>query len=267
MTIRRAELIPLTITGWLGVYFVWYIWQPGGSEVLLFLTQASFVAFALLASILALKASRMFEPGMAARRVWLFFGAGMTVLTFSESLGIVYGVLGRQPPYPSIVDVSWAIGFIVMLASLVLQYRALGVQISRRRRLLALAAYVGMLLVILGLSLSSILSNPGEVAVMQLLVGGYYLIGGLSVAFIATLSLMFLGQGLVARPWRYLVVSILLFAVGGLAFSYGTWTNTYATGSNFLSAVSDVGYLAGYMMAAAGGYRQVTLRLHAVTEG
>ena len=251
------------IVGLLVVYSVLYIWQPGGSAVLLFLTHASWAAFALLAAILALKASRMFEPGMASRRVWLLFGAGMTVLTFSEALWIIYHVLGQPLTYPSAVDISWGIGFIPILVSLVLQYRALNVQLSPSRKRSILVIYVGVLFITLALSFEYVLSHPGEVAVMQMLVGAYYLIGYLGVAFLATLSLVFLGGGLVARPWVYMVTSILLFAVAGLAFSYGTWTHTYATGSNFLSAVSDASYLAGYMMAAAGGYRQLTLHLPA----
>ncbi len=263
---KRAWLTPTTIVGLLGVYGVLYLWQPDGAEVLLVVTHVLFAACALLASILALKASGIFEPGVASRRVWLAFGAGMTALTISEMLWIVYYVVGQPIPYPSIVDVSWGIGFISVLASLVLQYRALDVQISRRRKLLVLAAYLGVLLVFLGLLIGHILANPGEVAVMQLLISAYYLIGDLGVAFLATLTLVYFGKGLVGRPWRYLLSSILLFAVGGLAFSYGTWTNAYVTGSNFLSGVADVGYLSAYMLAAAGGYIQLTLRLPSVDE-
>jgi hypothetical protein len=261
---KRTWLTPAFIAGLLVMYLALYLWQPGGSEVLLILTHASFAASALLASILTLKASRMFEPGVASRHVWLFFGAGMTVLTISEILWILYYVLSQPISYPSAIDVSWAIGFIPILVSLVLQYRALNVQLSRRRKLLVLAAYLGVLFVMLALLLESILSHPGEVAVIQLLVGAYYLVGSLGVAFIATLSLMFLGGGLVARPWVYMVISILLFAIAGLAFSYGTWTSTFVTGGNFLSAVSDVSYLAGYLLAAAGGYTQLTLHLYSV---
>lgn len=261
---KRAWLTPTTITGLLVVYIALTIWQPGGSVVLLFLTHALWAAFALLAAVLALKASRMFEPGMASRRVWLLFGAGMSVLTFSETLWLIYHAVGQLPPYPSAVDISWGIGFVPVLASLVVQYRALKVQLGRRRKLLILAAYLGVLLTIAALSLGYVLSHPGEVAVMQLLVGAYYLVGDLSVAFIGTMSLVYLGGGLVARPWVYMVISILLFAVAGLAFSYGTWTDTYVTGSNFLSGVVDVAYLAGYLMAATGGYRQLTLHLYPV---
>jgi hypothetical protein len=263
---KRAWLTPTIVSGLLVMYSGLYLWQPGGAEVLLVVTHVLFAVFALLASMLALKASEMFEPGVVSRRVWLFFGAGMTALTLSEVMWIVYYVVGQPLPYPSVVDVSWGIGFIAVLASLVLQYRALGVQISRRRKSLILAAYLGVLFVILAISLGQILSNPGEVAVMQLLVSAYYLIGALGVAFLATLTLVYFGKGLVGRPWHYMLISILLFAVGGLAYSYATWTNSYATGSNFLSGLSDVSYLAAYMLAAAGGYSQLTLRLPAVEE-
>jgi hypothetical protein len=263
---KKDRLISAAIVGVLAVYIAWAVWQPGGSAVLLFVTHVLFAVCAWLAAILALRASRMFEPGVSSRYVWVLFGAGMTALAISESLWIAYHVAGQPIPYPSLVDIVWGIGFVPILASLVLQYRALHVQLSRRQRVLMLAAYLGVLFSVLLLSLEYILSQPGEVVIMQLLIGAYYLIGNLGVAFIAVLSLVYLGGGLVARPWIYLVSSILMFAVGGLAFSYGTWTGTYATGANLLSVVSDVAYLAGYLLAAAGGYSQLTLRLSGVTE-
>lgn len=263
---RKDRFIPATIVGLLAVYIVWTIWQPGGAAVLLDVTHVLFAVCAWLAAILALRASRMFEPGVSSRRVWVLFGAGMTALAISETLWIAYHVAGQPISYPSLVDIVWGIGFLPMLASLVLHYRTLHVQLSRRQRVLMLAAYLGVLFSVLLLSLEYILSHPGEVVIMQLLIGAYYLIGNLGVAFIAVLSLVYLGGGLVARPWVYLVSSTLMFAVGGLAFSYGTWTGTYATGANLLSVVSDVAYLAGYLLAAAGGYSQLTLRLSDVTE-
>jgi hypothetical protein len=259
--LRKIWLTPPSIISLLAAYVALYIWQPGGSEVLLVLTHTAFLIFALLATVLAQRASRLFEPGMTTRRVWLFFSAGMTMLTVSESLWIYYYYSGQPVGYPSPVDVSWAIGFIPVLVSLVLQYRALNVQVSLRRKLMVLAVYLGVLIVTLISLLGYILSNPGNVAVMQLLTIAYYLLGDFGVAYIATLSLLFMGQGLVSRPWQYMVVSILLFAGAGLTFSYGVWTNTYVTGSNLLSGIVDAAYLSGYMLAAAGGYRQITLRL------
>lgn len=263
---KKDRLIPATIMGLLMVYIGLTLWQPGGTTMLLYLTHALFAVCAWLAAILALRASQMFEPGVSSRRVWVLFGAGMTMLAISESLWIVYHVTNQPIPYPSLIDIAWGIGYLPILASLALQYRALHVQLSLRQRLLVLVTYLGVLFVILRLSLEYILSSPGEVAVMQLLIGAYYLVGNLGVAFLAMLPLMFLEGGLIVRPWVYLVLSILMFAIAGLTFSYGVWTDTYATGRNVLSAVSDAGYLAGYLLAAAGGYSQLTLRLPTVDD-
>jgi hypothetical protein len=248
------------------MYGCLYIWQPGGSELLLVLTHFLFAMFALLGAVLAWRASRMFKPGVAARRVWILQSAGLTMLTVSESLWLIFYIVHQPLPYPSVVDVSWGIGFVPILAGLVLQYRALNVRLSRRRQLSILAIYLGVLCAGFISMLAYTLSQPGELAVMQLLVGAYYLVGNLGVVFIATMSLVYLGTGLVARPWIYMVIGILAFSIAGLAFSYGTWTGAYVTGSNALSLVVDVAYLAGYALIAAGGYRQVTLHLQALKD-
>lgn len=258
---KRTWLTSASILALLVVYGVLYAWQPGGPRALLLLTDVLFVTFALLAAILALKASRMFEPGAAARRVWLLLSTGMLMLATAELLWTYHNFLDRPIPFPSAMDILWAIGYLPVLLSLLLQYRMLGVQISRRRKWTVFTIYLGVLIVAFVPLLGSILPNPGGVAAMQILISAYYLIGNLSVAFVAALSLLFLGNALVSRPWQYIFISILLFAVAGVTFAYGEWNNLYATGSNFLSAVVDVAYVAAYLLAAAGTYAQLTLRL------
>jgi len=258
---KRTSFLPLSSGGVLVVYVGLYVWQPGGPRVLLLITDVCFVAFAWLAAALALKASRVFEVGVAARWAWLLLSAGMLVLGTAELLWTYHNFLDLPVSFPSAMDVLWAMGYLPVLASLLLQYRTLGVQVSRRRKWTVLAIYLGVLLVAFIPLLGSILPNPGQAVVMQLLISAYYLIGNLSVAFVAALSLLFLGQALVSRPWHYIFISILLFAVAGLTFSYGEWSSLYETGRNFLSGVVDVAYIAAYLMAAAGGYRQLTLRL------
>jgi hypothetical protein len=41
---KRSWLIPITIGGLLAVYSGWYLWQPGGAEVLLVVTHVLFAA-------------------------------------------------------------------------------------------------------------------------------------------------------------------------------------------------------------------------------
>jgi len=260
---KKTWLTP-SIVSLVLAYGALYLWQPGGVRMLNIVNDALLVLFALLASFLAVKASRMFEPGTAARRAWLFFGAGMAAMTAAELLWAYYHVvLDQSSPFPSPADLLWVMSYVPILASLILQYRALGVQATRRRKLSVAALYGGVLIIALAVSVWPAVSQLGQVAMLDLLINACYLVGDMSVAVIATLSLLFLWNGLVSKPWQYMVTSVLLFVSADLLFSYGTANDLYATGSNLLSGVVDVFYIAAYVMAAAGGYRQITLRLPA----
>jgi hypothetical protein len=243
-------------------YIVLYVWQPGGVQVLELVTDMLALMFAAIAAILALRASRMFEPGVSARRVWLLFGVGMTIMTGAEALWTYYrNVLDLQTLTFTAADVLWAISYIPVLISLVLHYRTLDVRISRRRKIMVTAVYASALVIALVILFGSAFSKPGQISGLELLINAYYLIGDLSLAFIATLSLLFLWRGLVSKPWQYIVTSVLLLFIADLAISYGAANNLYATGSNVFSGFADVVYLSAYMVAVVGGYRQITLRL------
>lgn len=258
---KKTWLMPSILSLVLG-YVGLYIWQPGGVRVLNLLTDALAVLFALLASFLAVSAHRMFEPGTASRRAWLLFGLGMAAMAAAEfSWAYYHDILAEPVPFPSPADILWAISYIPILVSLVLQYRALGVQVKRRRKVIFAVLYGSVLIVALAISVLPTFSRPGQVATLDQLINAYYLVGDVIAAFIATLSLLFLWNGLVSRPWQYMVTSVLLFVIADLTFSYGTANELYATGSNLLSGIVDVVYLSAYLMAAAGGYRQLTLRL------
>ena len=259
---KKTWLIPASIVGLIMLYAALYAWQPGGVRLLKILSDTLFATFGLLATVLALKASQMFEPGMAARRVWLLFGVGMAVLTAAQFLWTFYPVfLGQAEPYPSLADLLWAIGYIPVFASLLLQYRALGVGTSLRLKLTVLAAYSVALIIAFVILALPTLSQSGQADRHRDSCHAYYLIGDLGMAFIATLSLLVLWNGLVGRPWLYIVISMLLVAVADLMFSYGLLNDLYAIGSNLFSGVVDTIYLSAYVVAAAGAYRQVTLSL------
>ena len=260
---KKTWLMP-SIIALLVAYGVLYIWRPGGVSVLSLITDSLSVLFALLASFLAVSARRMFDPGTLSRRAWLFFGIGMAAMATAELLWMYYQVVLNQTlPFPSPADLLWAISYVPILASLILQYRALGVHASRRRKLSVAAPYFGVLLIGLAITVWSGFSGSGQIVSPDVLLNALYLAGDMFIVIIATLSLLFLWKGLVSKPWQYMVISVLLFVIADVTFSYGSANDLYATGTNFLSGVVDVFYLAAYALAAAGGYRQLTLRFPA----
>jgi len=262
LMMKKTWFTPASIAGLIVLYAALYAWQPGGINLLKVLSDTLSVIFGLLATVLALKASQRFEPGAASRRVWLLFGVGMVILTAAQLLWTFYHVfLSQAEPYPSPADILWALGYVPVLGSLVLQYRALGAGTSLRLKLTVFAAYSIALIIAFVILLWPTLSQPGQATAIEILVTVYYLIGDLGMAFIATLSLLVLWNSLVGRPWLYIVISMLLVAVADLMFSYGLLNDLYAIGSNLFSGVVDAVYLSAYVVAAAGAYRQVTLSL------
>jgi len=259
---KKTWLIPASIVGLIMLYAALYAWQPGGVRPLKILSDTLLATFGLLATVLALKASQMFEPGVASRRVWLLFGVGMAILTAAQFLWAFYpAFLGQAESYPSLADLLWAIGYIPVFASLLLQYRALGVGTSLRLKLTVFAAYSIALVIAFVILVLPTLSQSGQATAIEILVIVYYLVGDLGMAFIATLSLLVLWNSLVGRPWQCIVISMLLVAAADLMFSYGLLNDLYAIGRNLFSGVVDTIYLSAYVVAAAGAYRQVTLSL------
>lgn len=260
---KRTRLVPAISLSLFILFAAIYAWRLSGGEVpLTVISDTLTVVFAAAAAGLALKAGRAFEPGEPQRRVWLVWATGMTMWAVAEIIWACYEIiLGQEVPYPSLADALWAVAYIPLFAGLWLQYHALGVQAEPRRRVMVLLIYAALALLACGLVLWPMFSNPGESSALELFLGVLYPVGDLCLAFIATLSLLVLGRSWLGRPWLYIVISMLVFAVSDLFYVYADWNGLYAPGENLLSGFIDVTYMASYILATIGTYRQATLGL------
>jgi hypothetical protein len=244
------------------LYLGLYIWQPGGERFLTVVTDVALVAFSVLAAVFASSASRMFEPGEPQRRVWLIFGAGLALWAVAELVWACYEIiLNIEAPFPSLADIPWALGYIPLFTGLMLQYRALGVGVDARRRLIT-ASIFGVVLIVVFISvLWPMFLNPQEETTAGIFLNVLYPVGDLCLALVATLSLLVLGGSLLGMPWLHISIGMLLFAAADLAYAYSTWNGTYTTGGNLISGFVDVVYLASYITTFIGAYGQATFSL------
>jgi hypothetical protein len=246
------------------LYVVIYVWQPGGKQLLTIVSDALTALFAVLATVYVLRAAWMFEPDELQRRALLLFGIGLALSATAEILWAYYQViLGQKVPFPSMADIAWSFAYIPLFTSLLLQYRAMRARADGRGRLIALSVCSVLLLLTFVTLLGPMISNASQGDITKVFLNLFYPMGDLSLALFAILSLLVLWRGLLSQPWQYLVISILLFAIADLVYSYGTFNNLYGVGSNLLSGIVDVGYLSAYVMALSGAHRQATLRLPA----
>jgi len=253
---RAGVLIVLAC--FIGIYMV----QPGGTRLLEILANTLNTAAASLGAVLLLAASTRFDRGLVQRRAWLLLGSGMTLWAIAELVwAYLQIVIGQGVPYPSPADMIWSIGFIPLILGLSAGHRSLGVRLSNRQRVLTVLVYVLLLAALAIGLLGPMYVDLPPASWPEAVIGAGYLVGDLTLAFIAMLSLAVLWNGLIGRPWPPIAVGLLLFAISDTVFAYAAWKGLYAVGGNLLSGVIDVAYLAAYLSIALGAYRQVTLRL------
>jgi len=139
---KKTWLIPASIVGLVALYAILYAWQPGGVRLLKILSDTLFCDIRFVCYGLGIESKPEVRAGcsVAPRVAALWHRDGC--LDRAQFLWTFYhAFLDQVEPYPSFADLLWAIGYIPVLASLVLQYRALGVETSLRLKLTVLAAY------------------------------------------------------------------------------------------------------------------------------
>ena len=259
---KRDWLAPLGAVGLLVLYTAVYVWQPGGQDRLVTISHVLYAAFALLAAALAMRAAFTFDRGRPQRRAWVFIGTGLVCWATAEILWAYCQIFRPvEVPSPSPADILWLVGYIPIVVGMVVYYRPLSMAANRRRKLIALTLYAVLLVTTLVLVVQPLIASPVSGTTLRSFANMLYPIADLCLALISTLSLLVLCGGLIGQPWRSVVISMLLFALADLLYAYGVGNQTYMVGRNLLSGIVDTAYLFGYVEAAMGGYRQVTLRV------
>lgn len=244
------------------VFLAMYILQPGGIRPLEVFSDVACLLAAALAAVLAFVASARLDRGSPQHRAWMLIGLGMAMWTAAELLWMYLEVgIGDDVPYPSPADIIWVVGYVPLIIGLFTGYRGLRVRLSARLRLVVALAYGVLLAALAHVFLGPMFFGPSSGSPAEAFFGSCYLVGDLTLAFIATLSLIVVWDGLIGRPWLSITIGMLLFALSDSGFSYADRAGTYAVGANWESAMIDVMYLAAYLLVALGAYRQATMRL------
>jgi hypothetical protein len=147
-------------------------------------------------------------------------------------------------------DVFWVTSYFVMGFGLLHQYRILFRPTNRsvwtRILLLALAVFV-----LTSLIYTIIVSTVGSSNKLDAIVNSFYPGGDLVLAAVALWLVHNFTGGAFARPW----VGLLVFSVADLLYAWLEISGTYAWSvdqGNLLSTISDVVYLAAYLVLFMG---------------
>lgn len=243
---RLAILVSILITAFY-IFIYWFepfseIWNQFFSNF--FLQIASLFA-AVIATLIWSRYEKMDAPrkvwGPFAASLWLWFAGELTWGYLNMTVGDVY--VG----WP---DVFWVTSYFLLGLALLNQYRIL-LQPERRTMWKAVFWVVLAVFVLNLLIYSVFVSAADPLSKLDAVVNSFYPVADLFLSLIALWLARHFAGGAFARPW----VGLLAFSFADLLYAWLEASGTYSWSvdhGNLLSTVSDVAYLAAYLVLFVG---------------
>ena len=196
----------------------------------------------------------------ATKIAWAGFTAAMA-LCFAAEFGwfVMESVLQRNMDevYPGFLDGLWIAGYVPLIAGLwtmLIRYRRSGMGLGRPVfYLLLLGVFAAITTLVTRFVLLPIFQDPESSSFYKLVSMAYpamdllLLLPALTLTYICTLF----SGGIVARPWRYIAIGLVLWTLSDITYTYLDWVGLYRSGH-----IIDMGWNIGYLFLALGALAQ-----------
>ncbi|GAB4491359.1 MAG: hypothetical protein Fur0016_03550 [Anaerolineales bacterium] len=245
------QSISLLVLGGITAVYLSHLGEPNPVE---FITNLLTSGFALLATWLAISVWTFLRKDDPGRRQWAALAIGIGLWTMAELLWAFLSYTMAETPYPSIADAFWIPGYVMVLASATLRYRALKIQWNSMtsRLLLGIFAVIGA--VVFALVILPILASEGTDRLWVLLLNIFYPIADLLLLFAAFLLAYSLAGGRFSTPWMTLAAGLATLSLSDILFIYSEWNGFYTSDGHltWLTVIVDIGNLVAYVLIAYG---------------
>jgi hypothetical protein len=244
--LRLAVIAAVILTA---IYILIYWLQPFTQIWNTILSDLFLVIASSFAAIVATLIWLRYDPLDAPRRVWGPFAIGLWLWVVAETIwGYLNVTQGEVPEGPA--DVFWIVSYLFFAQALLFQYRIVAHPTKRElmsRSSIAIFFLLALCLLIYGV-LHSASASAGR---LDAAINSFYPAADLLLALIALwLARNFMG-GAFSRPW----LGLLAFSFADLLYAWIEVSGLYswsANQGNLLSGISDVAYLAAYLVLGLG---------------
>lgn len=244
------------------IYIVWVLLL--GTSLFLYPSDASndsIVLFGNLAKIFSLfvcgisltLTQNKFKPGDTPEKAWNYLAGGMWTWFFAQVIFGYFKLVTHTSPYPSLADVMFAVGYVPLLAGMILlikNFKSTGLPMGSAK---SYAIQGVVLLLVYGIIFKTLLwgllTNPGDAFTLKALNVGY---PTLDFALLAMSSILVriawaLRGGSLAQSWIFLCAGFSVLGVADIYFAYNALP--------FL----DILYFSSYFMVGLAGYYQLRM--------
>lgn len=232
-----------------------------GPRLVLFIYDLTVVTAAVIGAYLAARLWRNYERGEMLSLIWgnitlgLILWAGGEIIWSSDQL---WG--GNSLPYPSAADIFWIIGYLPVILAFTLRLYTLKIIPNKGWQIAILALYLLMFVLAVWFIIIPIVTDPSTTNTLEKTINLLYPIGDLIVGFLAVYLVIVLIGGTLFSSWGLIAVGFLCAAISDLLYAWTVWQGTFqvnpAEGVDLVSFTINLLYIAFYVFAAMGLYRQ-----------
>ena len=213
---------------------------------------------ALAAACVAALVWRRYGKSTLPRGIWRDLMLALLGWAVAEAIWFwAYYLGGEELAAFGLADLFWVISYGLFASALLRQY--ISIYRPRREIWIAYLALSAASVLTFAFLFSMWLANANRVAfTLQTLVNSFYPIGDIALSIGALVLAYSFRDGALGRPW----LGLLAFTFSDLLYTLLNASGTYAWSlveGNFLTAVTDISYLAAYLVMALGCYLQLIL--------
>lgn len=210
-----------------------------------------FEAFGAFATATLLFYAHRGEKGGGMSRVYVLYSLGMLFWLIAECIWALYAIVFLiEIPFPSSADAFWLLGYVPLMAALLLQAWRFGDAFALWKKIAMVLGLLLLTILILAATISPLFEEYPSTVTLAVSVS-YPILDALLLSVAIPLFLLF-RKGSYWRPTLFILLGIMLQLVSDLAFAQSYFSGLYYPGSPI-----DLVFDYSYLMLALGFYRGV----------
>jgi len=230
---RRRAIVVLLLAGAVTALFLGQLWASKSWLYERVLTARTVRAIGSIAkaaplyvgAVYAARCVSQYDAGTTVRRAWIAMSAWLGCFAIGQTiLAAHFFGSGREPPIPSIADPIYFIGYLCLIAGLVMiigAYRASGFSVGRLREVVAIGLVSAAIFAAVGAPMLLPVARSHTPIAERIVNVGYPLLD--LVVLVPTLVLLRIAArfqgGSVFRVWTAILLGIVFFTGGDILFA------------------------------------------------
>ncbi len=237
------------------VYLLINLLKVGGENVVYSVNTYAESAFSILNAIACIWLWSRSGKDDLSKRIWGYFALGMATWGIAEIFWTIFALGWIQaPPFPSVADIFYFLGYFPLFFALYLRFRTLRVHPTRRQWTTAILLSIPVVAAVIYFILAPIFMDLASERLIEAVLNVFYPLADMALMFVALFILFIISEGKYSIAWQLITAGLFLTAVGDLLFTYADGKGIYYPDGhlNWISILVDYPYNVSYLVIAIG---------------